>query len=42
MVLTGKFYEDKVFQIEKEELEIFEKKFPYREKCVTDTQLKQI
>ncbi|MHB8124266.1 MAG: GNAT family N-acetyltransferase [Desulfitobacteriaceae bacterium] len=38
--ISGKFYEDKVFEIEKEELEIFEKEFPYKEKCITDTQLK--
>ena len=38
--IYGKFYEDKVFEIEKEELEIFEKEFPYKEKCITDTQLK--
>lgn len=38
--ITGRFYTDKVFEIEKEELEIFEKEFPYKEKLVTDTQLK--
>lgn len=38
--ITGRFYADKVFEIEKEELEIFEKEFPYKEKLVTDTQLK--
>ena len=38
--ISGKFYEDEVFNIEKEELETFEKQFPYKEKCVTDTQLK--
>lgn len=38
--ISGKFYEDKVFTIEKDELEIFEKEFPPKEKRVTDTQLK--
>lgn len=38
--ISGKFYEDDAYKIEKEELEIFEKEFPYKEKCVTDTQLK--
>jgi predicted N-acetyltransferase YhbS len=38
--ITGKFYEDKVFETEEKELAIFEKEFPYREKHVTDTQLK--
>lgn len=38
--IQGKFYEDPVFQVESEELELFEKEFPYKEKHVTDTQLK--
>jgi predicted N-acetyltransferase YhbS len=38
--ISGKFYEDGTFKIDKEELEIFEKEFPYKEKRVTDTQLK--
>ena len=38
--ISGKYYEDEVFRIEKGELEIFEKDFPYKEKRVTDTQLK--
>ena len=38
--VSGKFYEDEVFKIENEELEDFEKQFPYKEKHVTDTQLK--
>lgn len=38
--VSGKFYEDEVFKIEKVELEVFEKEFPYKEKHVTDTQLK--
>ena len=39
--ISGKFYADKVFKIDEDELEIFEKEFPPREKRVTDTQLKQ-
>jgi predicted N-acetyltransferase YhbS len=38
--ISGKFYEDEVFKIEKDELEIFEKEFPCKEKRITDTQLK--
>lgn len=38
--ISGKFYEDEVFKIDQDELEIFEKDFPYKEKRVTDTQLK--
>lgn len=38
--ITGKFYEDKVFDVKDEELAIFDKGFPYKEKHVTDTQLK--
>ena len=38
--ITGRFREDPVFQIDEDELESFEKRFPYREKHVTDTQLK--
>ena len=37
--ITGKFYADNVFEIKNEELEVFEKEFPYKEKHVTDTQL---
>ena len=39
--ISGKFYADKVFKIDEDELEIFEKEFPPKEKRVTDTQLKQ-
>jgi predicted N-acetyltransferase YhbS len=39
--ISGKFYEDEVFKVEKDELDIFEKEFPYKEKRVTDTQLKR-
>lgn len=38
--ITGRFYEDDVFHIAPIELTEFEKAFPYREKHVTDTQLK--
>lgn len=38
--ISGKFYEDPAFVTDKEELETFEKQFPYKEKHVTDTQLK--
>jgi predicted N-acetyltransferase YhbS len=40
MGITGKFYEDKVFEVQDEEFEAFEKEFPYKEKHITDTQLK--
>ncbi len=38
--ISGRFKEDEVFKIEKDELEVFEKQFPYKKKLVTDTQLK--
>lgn len=38
--LRGRFYEDQAFHTDKDELELFEKEFPYKEKHVTDTQLK--
>ena len=38
--ISGNFYEDKVFVTDKDELVAFEKQFPYKEKFVTDTQLK--
>jgi predicted N-acetyltransferase YhbS len=37
--ITGKFYADTVFEVKDEELEVFEREFPYKEKHVTDTQL---
>lgn len=40
--VSGNFFEDKVFKIDNDELENFEKQFPYKEKHVSDTQLKQI
>jgi predicted N-acetyltransferase YhbS len=38
--ISGKFYADEVFNLDQEELEIFDREFPYKEKRVTDTQLK--
>ncbi|MDF3004915.1 MAG: Acetyltransferase [Oscillospiraceae bacterium] len=38
--INGRFYENDVFHIDPDELTEFEKAFPYREKHVTDTQLK--
>ena len=37
--ITGKFFEGDIYKIDKDELEIFEKKFPYKEKLVLDTQI---
>lgn len=38
--ITGKYYEDKVFEISDAELEVFEREFPYKEKHIRDSQLK--
>lgn len=38
--ISGRFHEDSVFYIEKEEVEVFEKKFPFKEKHITDTQFR--
>jgi len=38
--ISGKFYADKVFETDEKELEEFEKGFSYKEKHITDTQLK--
>jgi predicted N-acetyltransferase YhbS len=38
--ISGKFYEDSVFQVNNNELVEFEKQFPFKEKHITDTQLK--
>jgi hypothetical protein len=38
--IEGKFFADPSFHIDNEELNEFEKLFPYKEKHVTDTQLK--
>ncbi|MFB0920300.1 MAG: N-acetyltransferase [Oscillospiraceae bacterium] len=38
--ISGKFHEASVFNIDKAELEEFEKKFPYKEKHIIDTQFR--
>lgn len=38
--VKGKFIEDESFNVNEDELNEFEKQFPYKEKLVTDTQLK--
>ncbi len=38
--ISGRFYEDDVFQVDPMALDEFDKAFPYREKHITDTQLK--
>jgi len=38
--VSGRFFEDDCFTIEEAELIEFEKQFPYKEKQITDTQLK--
>ncbi|MBA2853708.1 putative N-acetyltransferase YhbS [Methanococcus maripaludis] len=38
--ISGKFYVNPVFIVTEEELKIFEKEFPYKEKHVKDSQLK--
>ena len=38
--VSGKFFEDECFETNEAELVEFEKQFPYKEKRVTDTQLK--
>lgn len=35
--ISGKYYEDKVFEIEEDELKLFKKEFPFKEKCAPDT-----
>jgi predicted N-acetyltransferase YhbS len=37
--INGKFFEGEIYKIDKEELEAFEKRFPYKEKLVLDTQI---
>jgi predicted N-acetyltransferase YhbS len=37
--ITGKFFEGEIYKINKEELETFEKGFPYKEKLILDTQI---
>ncbi len=36
--ITGRFHEDPVFRIDEDELEAFDRRFPHKEKHVTDTQ----
>ncbi|MFZ2955560.1 MAG: N-acetyltransferase [Candidatus Ozemobacteraceae bacterium] len=38
--IAGRFFEDKAFQIKNEDLEMFEKYFPFKEKHVREGQLK--
>jgi predicted N-acetyltransferase YhbS len=38
--ISGRFYEDSAFQVDNNELVEFEKQFPFKEKHITDTQLK--
>jgi predicted N-acetyltransferase YhbS len=37
--INGNFFEGNIYKVDKNELEIFEKKFPYKEKLVLDTQI---
>jgi len=37
--IKGKFFEGEAYKVDKKELEIFEKDFPYKEKLVLDTQI---
>lgn len=37
--ITGRFFEDGAFNVDEEELELFDRDFPTKEKKVTDTQL---
>jgi len=37
--VTGRFMEDNAFEVQPEDVEAFDKNFPYKEKKVTDTQL---
>ena len=39
MYTTGRFIEDSAFDVQPEDIEAFDKNFPYMEKKVTDTQL---
>lgn len=38
--IRGKFIEDNVFKVKDQDLEAFEREFPYKEKHITDTQFK--
>ena len=37
--ISGKFFEGEAYQIDKNELELFDKNFPYKEKLTLDTQI---
>jgi len=37
--ISGKFFEGEAYKVDKNELEIFDKNFPYKEKLVLDTQI---
>jgi len=37
--ISGRFFEDGAFRVDRDELELFEKGFPYKEKLITPTQL---
>jgi len=37
--INGKFFEGEAYKVDKQELETFEKNFPYKEKLVLDTQI---
>ena len=37
--ISGKFFEGEAYKIDKKELEIFERNFPYKEKLVLETQI---
>jgi hypothetical protein len=37
--INGNFFEGEAYKVDKNELEIFEKNFPYKEKLVLDTQI---
>jgi len=36
--ISGRFFEDEVYHVDEEELVEFEKTFPYKEKCITESQ----
>jgi len=37
--ISGKFHEGDIYKVDKQELELFEKNFPYKEKLVLETQI---
>jgi len=40
MGISGKYFQSDVFEVGEEELNLFERNFPFKEKHITDTQLK--